>query len=132
MTPTLPVLIVGGGISGLVCAYELQKRGIEAQLLEASNQGGGVIRGEDREGLLLELGPQSFSGTPALRSLCEDLGITDQMVQAPTGAPRYVLIDGALKAVPLSPPALLASSLLYARTEWRYAGSRCRAPRGPE
>jgi len=132
MTPTLPVLIVGGGISGLVCAYELQKRGIEAQLLEASNQAGGVIRSENREGFLLELGPQSFSGTPALRSLCEDLGITDQMVQAPTGAPRYVLIDGALKAVPLSPPALLASSLLSARTKWRIARDAFGTTRAPE
>src|ERR1700720_136584 len=121
MTPTLPVVIVGGGISGLVCAYELRKHGIEAQLLEASKQAGGVIRSENREGFLLELGPQSFSGTPALRSLCADLGIADQLVQAPSRTPRYVLIDGALKAVPLSPPALLASSLLSARTKWKIA-----------
>src|ERR1700732_4588440 len=119
MTPTLPVLIVGGGISGLVCAYELQKRGIEAQLLEASNQAGGVIRSENREGFLLELGPQSFSRTPPVRSMCADLGISDRLVQAPTGAPRYVLVDGTLKAVPPSPPALLTSSLFSARTTWR-------------
>ena len=121
MTPTIPVLIVGGGISGLVCAYALRKAGIEAQLIEASSQPGGMIRSESREGFLLELGPQSFSGTAALRSLCADLGIADQVVTAPTTAPRYVLIDGALKAVPLSPPAMLGSSFLSARTKWRIA-----------
>ena len=121
MTPTLPVLIVGGGISGLVCAYALRKAGIEAQLIEASSQPGGMIRSESREGFLLELGPQSFSGTAALRSLCADLGIADQVLTAPTTAPRYVLIDGALKAVPLSPPAMLSSSFLSARTKWRIA-----------
>ncbi len=121
MTPTIPVLIVGGGISGLVCAYALRKAGIEAQLIEASSQPGGMIRSESREGFLLELGPQSFSGTTALRSLCADLGIADQVVTAPTAAPRYVLIDGALKAVPLSPPAMLGSSFLSARTKWRIA-----------
>jgi protoporphyrinogen/coproporphyrinogen III oxidase len=132
MTPTLPVLVVGGGISGLVCAYALRKAGIEAQLLEASIEPGGVIRSETREGFLLELGPQSFSGTPALRSLCADLGITEQVVRAPTAAPRYVLIDGALKAVPLSPPAMLSSSFLSAQTKWRFARDAFGTTRAPE
>jgi protoporphyrinogen/coproporphyrinogen III oxidase len=121
MTPTVPVLIIGGGISGLVCAYALRKGGIESQLLEASAEPGGVIRSESRDGFLLELGPQSFSGTAVLRSLCDDLGIADQIVQAPNTAPRYVVIDGALKSVPLTPPAMLTSSFLSARTKWKLA-----------
>jgi len=132
MTPTIPVLIVGGGISGLVCAYSLRKSGIEAHLVEASAQPGGMIRSEKRDGFLLELGPQSFSGTAALRSLCADLGIADQILQAPAAAPRYVLIDGALKAVPLSPPALLSSSFLSARTKWRIARDAFGNTRPPE
>jgi oxygen-dependent protoporphyrinogen oxidase len=131
MTPTLPVLIVGGGISGLVCAYALRKAGVEAQLVESSGQPGGMIRSESREGFLLELGPQSFSGTAALRSLCADLGIADQIVQAPAAAPRYVLIDGALKAVPLSPPAMLSSSFLSPRTKWRIARDALGVTRPP-
>lgn len=121
MTPTLPVLVVGGGISGLVCAYALRRAGIEAQLIEASSQPGGMIRSDNREGFLLELGPQSFSGTAVLRSLSADLGIADQIVQAPAAAPRYVLINGALQAVPLNPPAMLSSSLLSLRTKWNIA-----------
>jgi oxygen-dependent protoporphyrinogen oxidase len=131
MTPTLPVLIVGGGISGLVCAYALRKAGVEAQLVESSGQPGGMIRSESREGFLLELGPQSFSGTAALRSLCADLGIADQIVQAPAAVPRYVLIDGALKAVPLSPPAMLSSSFLSPRTKWRIARDALGVTRPP-
>ncbi|HEU0369021.1 MAG TPA: protoporphyrinogen oxidase, partial [Candidatus Acidoferrum sp.] len=73
------------------------------------------------DGFLLELGPQSFSGTAALRTMCADLGIEDQVVHAPARAPRYVLIDGALKAVPLTPPAMLTSSLLSLKTKWSVA-----------
>jgi oxygen-dependent protoporphyrinogen oxidase len=123
---------VGAGISGLVCAYALRRAGIEAQLVEASTQPGGVIRSENRDGFLLEFGPQSFSGTASLRSLCADLGIQDQIVQAPSAAPRYVLLDGALKALPLSPPAVLISSFLSARTKWRIARDAVGNTRAPK
>jgi protoporphyrinogen/coproporphyrinogen III oxidase len=118
VTRHVPALVVGGGISGLVCAYALRKSGIDAQLVEASPRPGGVIHSVIRDGFLLELGPQSFSSTSALRELCADLRISDQLLQAPPRAPRYVLIDGQLRTVPLSPPAFFMSSLVNASTKW--------------
>lgn len=118
MTAHSPALVVGAGISGLVCAYALRKAGIDAQLVEASSRPGGVIRSERRDGFLLELGPQSFSGTAPLLELCRDLGVEGQLAQAPRHAARYVLVDGALRQVPLSPPAFFASSLFSAGTKW--------------
>ncbi len=118
MTRHVPALVVGGGISGLVCAYVLRKSGIDAQLVEASSRPGGVIHSVTRDGFLLELGPQSFSSTPALRQLCADLGISNDLLQAPPRAPRYVLIDGKLRPVPLSPPAFFVSSLIDSSTKW--------------
>ena len=110
--------MVGGGISGLVCAYALRKSGIDAQLVEASPRSGGVINSVNRDGFLLELGPQSFSGTRALRELCEELGISNEILQAPPRAPRYVLIDGKLQPAPLSPPAFFMSSIINGATKW--------------
>jgi len=127
-----PAVVVGGGISGLVCAYELRKAGVEAHLLEASPRAGGVIRSERREGYLLELGPQSFSGTAPLRALCTELGIDGDLVQAPARAPRYVLVDGALWPVPLDPPALLMSSLLSVATKRSLARDLFGNSRPPE
>jgi oxygen-dependent protoporphyrinogen oxidase len=118
MTTHVPVLIVGAGISGLVCAYRLRKSGIDAQVIEASPRPGGVIRSERRDGYLIELGPQSFSGTPQLLELCRDLGIQNELAEAPHSAPRFLLIDGKLKPAPLSPPAFFASSLFSVRTKW--------------
>jgi len=114
----VPALVVGGGISGLVCGYELRKAGFDVQVVEASPGPGGVIHSLTRDGFLLELGPQSFSGTPALRDLCTELGISNELLQAPARAPRYVLIDGQLRPVPLSPPAFFLSSLVGASTKW--------------
>jgi protoporphyrinogen/coproporphyrinogen III oxidase len=118
MTSHFPVLIVGAGISGLTCAYYLRKSGIDAHFVEASPRPGGVIRSERRDGFLLELGPQSFSGTSRLLDLCRDLGIEDELLEAPSHAPRFLLINGHLKPAPLSPPAFFASSLFSTKTKW--------------
>jgi len=118
VTRQVQALVVGGGISGLVCAYALKKAGIDVQLVEASARSGGVISSIIRDGFLLELGPQSFSANAAIRQLCADLGIADQLLEAPPRAPRYVLIDGALQPVPLSPPAFFSSLLIDRSTKW--------------
>jgi protoporphyrinogen/coproporphyrinogen III oxidase len=118
MTTRVPVLIVGAGISGLVCAYALRKSGIDAQIVEASPHPGGVIRSERRDGFLLELGPQSFTGTRQLLDLCRDLTIENELIEAPLHAPRFLVLDGQLRPAPLSPPAFFASSLFSARTKW--------------
>ncbi|MEL6676479.1 MAG: flavin monoamine oxidase family protein [Bacteroidota bacterium] len=46
------VLILGGGLAGLTTAYELQKLGIDCEVLEARNRPGGrlwTVRGGDQE-----------------------------------------------------------------------------------
>jgi oxygen-dependent protoporphyrinogen oxidase len=118
MTTHVPVLVVGAGISGLALTHYLHKSGINAQIVEASPRPGGVIRSERRDGFLLELGPQSFSGTPQLLVLTRELGIEGELLEAPPRAPRFLLLNGQLKPAPLSPPAFFASSLFSARTKW--------------
>jgi protoporphyrinogen/coproporphyrinogen III oxidase len=100
--------------------------------VEASPRPGGVIRSERRDGFLLELGPQSFSGTAPLLELCRDLSIESQLVQAPGRAARYVLVDGALRQVPLSPAAFLASSVFSAGTKWSILRDLFGTSRPPE
>lgn len=111
-------MVVGAGISGLVCAYALRKAGIDTQIVEASERPGGVISSECHDGFLLELGPQSFAGTAPLRQICRELGIEGELLEAHPKAPRFVLTGGALREVPLSPPAFFASSLFGAGTKW--------------
>jgi oxygen-dependent protoporphyrinogen oxidase len=118
MADSLPALVIGAGISGLACAYALRRSGIDVLVLEASARPGGLIQSLRQDSFLFELGPQSFSSTEPLRQLCQDLGIEGQLVDAPARAPRFVLVDGRLKAVPLSPPAFFASSFVSGATKW--------------
>jgi protoporphyrinogen/coproporphyrinogen III oxidase len=111
MSTQIQALVIGAGISGLTTAYALQKAGISVLIVDSASRPGGVIQSVKRDGYLLECGPQSFSGNAHLTSLCTDLGLLDDRVLADPKAPRYVLINGQLKNVPMS-PAILTSSFL--------------------
>ena len=112
VTTQVKALVIGAGVSGLVCAHALRKAGIDVLLVEASDRAGGAIQTKRRDGYLLEIGPQSFTGTSELFELFADLKIENEIVEAPAKAPRYVLIDGKLRAVPMSPPSFLTSNLV--------------------
>ncbi len=53
-----PVVIVGGGLSGLTCAKELHAAGVEFVLLEAADAVGGRVRTDAVDGFLLDRGFQ--------------------------------------------------------------------------
>jgi oxygen-dependent protoporphyrinogen oxidase len=126
-----PVVVVGGGISGLACAYHLQQAGIPVRVLEAGTRPGGMIATEEADGFRFELGPQSFLSTEPLLKLIESLGLRDQLVHANPRAPRYILLRGKLVQAPLAPPSLLTTPLFSAATKWRLFTEMFRTSRPP-
>lgn len=101
MTPDR-VAVVGGGIAGLAAAWELQRRGLEFVVLEASPRCGGVIRTEAADGFVMEAGPDTLlAQKPEALALCFELGLGERLV--PTNPDRktlYVLHGGRLHALP--------------------------------
>jgi oxygen-dependent protoporphyrinogen oxidase len=135
VTQHTQALVVGGGISGLVCGYALQKAGRDVLVAESSARAGGLIRTERRDGFLIERGPQSFSGTAQINSLCEELDLSGEKLLAPPQAPRYLLLDSALRQAPLNPAAFFTSPLFSGKTKWsvlRDASGRSHPPEGDE
>ncbi len=101
MSSVFDVLVVGGGISGLTAAYELQRRGATVRLLEASDRPGGVIRTDRFDGWVIDGGPDSMLvQKPAAVGLCRELGIADRLVSTLTPRTAYVLRDGYLHPIP--------------------------------
>src|SRR6188768_4254604 len=57
------VIVAGGGIGGLCCAYELVRRGHDVTVLEASGRAGGHVRTAHdpfADGLYADLGAEHF------------------------------------------------------------------------
>ncbi len=104
--------IVGGGISGLLVARELQSAGIPWMLFEASDRAGGVIYSGRVDGRVLDWGPQRTRLTGPIRTLTNELGIQDRVVEAPPGLDLMVYRDGRLRSVPFGIQAFLRSDLV--------------------
>ena len=96
----LDAAIVGGGISGLAAAYELQRRGLHVRVLEASARAGGVITTERFDGWVIDGGPDSILvSKPAAVALCRELGIDNRLVSTLTPRTAYILRDDRLHRI---------------------------------
>jgi protoporphyrinogen/coproporphyrinogen III oxidase len=101
------IAVIGGGISGLVAAFQLQKhreRGAEVDytLIEASQRFGGVIKTEQVEGCVLESGPDSFLTEKAWGAdLCRELGLEDQLIYSnDSDRQTYMFVEGRRVPIP--------------------------------
>jgi oxygen-dependent protoporphyrinogen oxidase len=106
------VVVIGAGISGLVCAYRLKVLGVDVALIEKSDRVGGVIQSERIDGFLIERGPNSSQGTEELLALVEELGIMSELAEGDPKAPAYVYFKGRLHPVPSSAGSFIKSQLL--------------------
>lgn len=97
-------VIIGGGIAGLATAFYLQELGAgDYTLIESSARWGGKITSKERDGFLIEGGPDSFiTQKPAALELCKRLGLEGQLVGSNNGAKSttYVWSKGRLEPMP--------------------------------
>ncbi|PYU23016.1 MAG: protoporphyrinogen oxidase [Acidobacteria bacterium] len=132
MATASTILVIGGGISGLACAWRLRQLGQPVLLLERSRCLGGIIDTVEQDGFRFDIGPQSFTNTQALSELIGELGLGSEILRADPRAPRYILKRDRLVPAPLSPPRLLLTPLLGARTKLRILSEPFRRSRPPD
>lgn len=115
------IAILGAGITGLTAAHRLHQLGHHVRVFDRADRVGGAIRTEQHDDWLVESGPNSLlSGEPALENLINELGLTsDRVAAAPAAKNRYIVRDGQVIPLPLSPPALLGSRLFSTAAKLR-------------
>lgn len=125
---SLRVAVIGGGITGLSAAHALAKAnqsgqsGIQVTLFESSHRLGGIIRTEDADGYLMELGPDSFiTNKPGGVRLCEELGYSGQLISTDSRYRRSLVLshgrpqpvpDGFMLMAPEKPWSLLTTPVM--------------------
>jgi len=101
------IAIIGGGISGLSAAFELEERrragaDVEYVLYEATPVLGGVLCTQHIDGCVVEAGPDSFiTEKPWAADLCRELGLGDQLIGSNDADRKtYILVRGRLVVMP--------------------------------
>ena len=101
------VAIIGGGISGLAAAFELEEQrragaNVEYTLYESTSHLGGVLRTEHIDGCVVEAGPDSFvTEKPWAAELARALGMGDQLIGSNDADRKtYILTRGRLVEMP--------------------------------
>lgn len=127
------LIVVGGGMAGLSCAWRLAAAGLRPLVLEAAAEPGGNVRSRVVDGgYRLERGPHTFlASADQIFELATEVGLGDQLVQArPDAASRFIARGGHLHRAPDGAGAFLSSRLLSWSAKLRLATEPFRNGRG--
>lgn len=121
------IVIIGGGLSGLATAYNLQytariqNKLLKITLIEKDTRIGGKIWSNHEDGYLCEYGPNGFlTNKPQTLELCERLGIANKLLSSNDNArKRFVVANGKLHKLPHNQLEFLGGSLISWRGKLR-------------
>jgi phytoene dehydrogenase-like protein len=107
----MKTIVIGAGLAGLTCAKVLRERGVEVAVFEASDDVGGRVRTDERDGFLLDRGFQVYFTSYPVAKRHLDHGALDFRAFDPgaiihRGQEKSVLSD------PVRDPKALVPSLL--------------------
>ena len=98
-------VVVGGGISGLLAAKDLQAAGFQVSIYEAATTWGGCVASHEVAGVVLDAGAESFATrNTAVADLATELGLAAQLT---TPNPAGALVWLAEGPVPLPRTGIL-------------------------
>ena len=101
------VIVIGGGISGLIVAASLAKRGIEVTICEKSDQIGGLAASFVRSGCTYDLGPHIFFAKNIIPALNEFFD-AERVIAENNRLSQAIYIQGKLFSHPFRPKEILA------------------------
>jgi len=116
-----PVIIIGGGISGLSAGYFLKKRNIPFLLLEAEDRCGGVIKSEETEHGVCDFGPNSLRDRSGIiPEICSELGFEgDRISISEAFKTRYIVRNKKLNGLKPGLASLFSTDIISAAGKLR-------------
>lgn len=122
-TMSAPIVVIGGGPSGLAASVSLLRAGREVICLEAGPEAGGMLRTVRRDGFLAEEGPHSLrlAAGPVRDFLIAEAADAELVEANAAGAKKYVTCGGRPVPAPASPLGAFTTPLLTFPEKLRFA-----------
>ena len=80
------IAVIGGGITGLVCARRLSQQGVHVILIEAAESLGGQIRKAKVAGQNMDLGAEAIHiSAPGMSALLAEVGLEKELIKSNPG-----------------------------------------------
>lgn len=108
---SIQVGIIGAGLSGLACALELEKAGVDVTIFEQTNQAGGRVKTDEFEGFKLDHGFQVYLSSYEVGNYFFDY----KNLNLGSFAPGAILANKEIKSLisdPLREPTKLVQTIL--------------------
>lgn len=115
------VVIIGGGVSGLATAWELDAKGYSTVVLERQVRTGGHAFSENISGFMMEHGPSTINAfDPLAQNISTRLGLSNDQTYLGDGVKqRYLVDNGLLKAIPIHPFGFMTANYMSLRGRMR-------------
>jgi oxygen-dependent protoporphyrinogen oxidase len=95
------VTVVGAGVSGMLAAHALDRRGYRVTLVEEREHAGGLIQTRRAGHGIAEAAAHSLLASPGVTRFCAELGVELAEIRRDSRA-RFICRDGRLRKFPLS------------------------------
>src|SRR5581483_4572562 len=120
MTPSRPVVVIGGGIAGLVAANQIARAGRPSVLLEKASALGGRAATHEKRGYSFNLGPHALYRHGILRQTLRTFGI-DPRGAIPGANGGFALHHGERHTLPTGFASLLTTGVLGLPAKFEFA-----------
>ncbi|MDO4706813.1 MAG: protoporphyrinogen oxidase [Porphyromonadaceae bacterium] len=113
-------IIIGAGLTGLVAAYRLSKKGLRVAVLEQASRVGGQIQTHRSGGFVYETGPNTgIISNLEIQKLFDELGEDFIELAKPSAKRRLILRQGRFSPLPSGAKSAVTTSLFTWRDKLR-------------
>jgi phytoene dehydrogenase-like protein len=119
-TSQAPVVVIGGGLSGLIASARLAAADVPAVLVEKTSSLGGRAASRHKQGFVFNLGPHGLYRLGHMQKALKDLGV-EVRGGVPGASGGFVVLNGRRHTLPAGLASMLTTGALGLQGKFEWA-----------